>query len=494
MTGLNARALGLGAAAASALLLFVSGEPVGLGVLAWVALVPLLIALRREERVRWSWLFGVVFGLVFFGLHLDWIFLFGWMAWTALTIALTLYVSAATLVAGIVRRSAFAPLLMAGAWTGMEIVRDRWPVGGFPWGAVGTTQGSVPGVRWLAGVIGVYGLSFLVVFVAGICACFVVDRTLAWQSLAVAGVVLAVFVAVDVARYGAPSEGKPVRIAVVQGGVPRPPRPNQNEVIVRNHIRVTRELIGRHGPLDVVVWPESAIANSVAETGLTEVKALAVQTNTPFLVGRSFFTDDAYFNLVEHVAADGRVEGEYSKRHPVPFGEYVPFPVLRNVVGTLQSEIPVDQRPGREVTVFDVEGRTIATPICFESVFPRDFLDFVRQGAELFVLSTNNSSFERSYASQQHIAHSRMRALETRQWVVQAALAGISAVMGPDGSISHTTKLFTTDGFVADVRARRAQSLYATTGDVFPSIFGALTMLGLLEAIARRRRELESTT
>jgi apolipoprotein N-acyltransferase len=166
---------------------------------------------------------------------------------------------------------------------------------------------------------------------------------------------------------------------------------------------------------------------------------------------------------------------------------------LRRFVGTLQSEIPVDQRPGRKATVFDVEHRRIATPVCFESVFPRDFLDFARQGAELFVLSTNNSSFEHSYASQQHIAHSRMRALETRQWVVQAGLAGISGVLGPDGSITHTTKLFETTGFVADVRARRAQSLYASTGDVFPSIFGAMTMLGLLEAIVSRRRKLESS-
>lgn len=486
--------MGLGAAVVSAVLLFVSGEPLGIGVLAWVALIPLFVVVAREERARWSWLWGLVFGLVFFGVHLEWIFLFGWMAWTALTFALALYLSAATFVAGLVRRSGFAPLLMAGAWAGMELVRDRWPVGGFPWGAVGTTQGSVPGVRWVAGVTGVYGLSFLVVLFASFVAHFVLTRRWSWQSLAVAGGVLLVFIVVDVARYGSPSEGKPVRIAVVQGGVPRPPLPNQNEVIVRNHIRVTRELLARRGPVDVVVWPESAIANSVAVTGLAEVKSLAVETNTPFLVGRSFFTDDSYFNLVEHVAADGRVAEEYSKRHPVPFGEYVPFPFLRNVVGTLQSQIPVDQRPGNVATVFDVEGRLIATPVCFESVFPRDFLDFERKGAELFVLSTNNSSFEHSYASQQHIAHSRMRALETRQWVVQAALAGVSAVMGPDGSVTHTTRLFRTTGFVADVQARGSQSLYAAIGDVFPSIFGALTLLGLVEAFVRRRRELQSSS
>jgi apolipoprotein N-acyltransferase len=482
--------LGLGAAVASALLLFVAGEPVGIGVLAWIALVPLFAAVRDAEKLRWAWLYGLVFGLVFFGIHLSWIFLFGWMAWTALTIAMALYMSAATLVGWLVRNSLLAPLMMAGAWTGMELVRDRWPVGGFSWGAIGTTQGSVPGVRWLAGVVGVYGLSFLVALAASLIA----GRTWAWRSVGVAAIVLAGFIAADVILHGSPEPGRPYRIAVVQGGVPRPPRPDQNEVILRNHIRVSRALIKERGPLDVVVWPESAVANSVADTGLAELKALALETNTSFLVGRSYFTQDAYFNLIEHVTPGGRIDGEYAKRHPVPFGEYVPIGFFRSFVGTLQSEIPVDQRPGTEATVFDVEGRKVATPVCFESVFPRDFLDFARQGTELFVLTTNNSSFERSYASQQHVAHTRMRALETRQWVVQAALAGISGVLGPDGSVTQTTKLFTTTGFVADVRTRPSQSLYASIGDVFPSIFGALPLLGLLEALVRKRRELESST
>ncbi|MGH2760266.1 MAG: apolipoprotein N-acyltransferase, partial [Actinomycetota bacterium] len=114
----------------------------------------------------------------------------------------------------------------------------------------------------------------------------------------------------------------------------------------------------------------------------------------------------------------------------------------------------------------------------------------------LFVLSTNNASFERSYASQQHVSHTRMRALETRQWVVQAGLAGISAVLGPDGSVRHTTGLFESAAFVADVRVRPAQSLYALTGDLFPALFAGLGGAGALYALARRRRrsltELES--
>jgi apolipoprotein N-acyltransferase len=200
--------------------------------------------------------------------------------------------------------------------------------------------------------------------------------------------------------------------------------------------------------------------------------------------------DSRFLNLVQHIDASGRVVETYQKRHPVPFGEYVPIPFFRRFVGTLQEEVPDDLKAGERANVFEVGRTKIATPICFESVFPRDILDFARNGADLYVVSTNNASFEHSYASQQHIAHGRMRALETRQWLVQDALAGISAEIAPDGEITHTTRLFTSAAFIANVRARPAHSLYAKTGDLLPWLGAIATLIALiLFVFARGRRE-----
>ncbi len=491
------RLQGFGLAGLSALLLFAAGEPMGVGVLAWVALVPLIIATLREQRLRWTAGYALFFGLAYFGIHLAWIFLFGWMAWSALTLVMALYGTVGVFVGSAtarlsVRGRSLGPLLIAGAWTGAELVRDRWPFGGYPWGAVGTTQGSVPGVRWVAGVIGVYGLSFLVVLASALIAWAIVRKKFSWTSAVTAAAVLVIFVLIDLIGYGRPPEGRAIRVAVIQGNVPRPLVAGSNGIVVRSHLELTKKLLEREGPVDVVVWPESSVANSQMTSGLESVRDLARRTKTPFLVGRSFFTPDAYFNRVEHVKADGTLDGSYLKRHPVPFGEYVPLGFLRNAVGTLQSQIPVDQVRGTKATVFDVAATKIAGPICFESVFPRDFLDYLRNGAELFVIFTNNTSFEHSYAAQQHIAHARMRALETRQWVVQDALAGISGVMGPDGSITDTTELFKPEAFVAEVRTRPARSLYAKTGDLFPSIWAGLAgAIFLLATVRRRRRALD---
>lgn len=475
------RLLSIAASVVSALALFAAGEPLALGPLAWAALVPLLVAVLAEPKPAWAWLYGLVFGVAYFGVHLSWIFLFGWMAWTALVCVLALYLSAAAFLARLLRRFPLSPALVAGAWAGIELVRDRWPVGGYPWGTVGTTQGTVPGVRALAPVVGVYGLTFLVVFFCALVADRVLSGGWSWGSIAVVGGVLLVFVVVDAVGYGSPPAGRDVRMLVVQGGVPRPPRPDQRNVILESHIDQTLASFERARP-DVVVWPEDAIGIGVRPSAPDEVAALARGLDVPFIVGRSVTEDGGFLNTVELYTRDGTSAGRYVKRHPVPFGEYVPFGFLRGVVSTLESEIPYDLRPGTEATVFDVGDTKIAVPICFESVFPRDILDFTRRGAEIVIVSTNNASFEYSYASQQHLAHAQMRALETRQWIVQAALAGISAVLTPDGRIEHATGLFERAAFATTVQARPAHSLYARTGDAFPALFAlaVLTALALL--------------
>jgi apolipoprotein N-acyltransferase len=349
-------------------------------------------------------------------------------------------------------------------------------------------------VRWLAGVVGVYGLTFLVVFASAMIADRLATGRWSLASAAVVGAVLAVFMAVDVIAYGSSPFGRTERVLVVQGGVPRPPLPNQRDVILERHLRLTKAMFATrretHQPLpDLVVWPEDSIGVGVRDTAETEVASLARSLHTPFIVGRSVLvSQNGFHNTVEHITANGTRDGVYIKRHPVPFGEYVPLRFFRRFVSTLQDQVPYDLKTGRAANVFDVEGAKVATPICFESVFPRDILDFARNGADLYVVDTNNASFAHSYAAQQHLAHARMRALETRQWVVQAALSGISATLTPDGRVQHETKLFTSDAFVTTVRARPAHSLYARSGDVFAFGFAIATLLGLVGTVVRRRR------
>jgi apolipoprotein N-acyltransferase len=93
---------------------------------------------------------------------------------------------------------------------------------------------------------------------------------------------------------------------------------------------------------------------------------------------------------------------------------------------------------------------------------------------------------ERRVVGREHV-ELRAVALETRQWVVQAALSGISASIAPDGAISHTTRLFDSTAFITKVRVRPAHSLYARTGDLFIFIFAIATLAALAQTAILKR-------
>ena len=133
-------------------------------------------------------------------------------------------------------------------------------------------------------------------------------------------------------------------------------------------------------------------------------------------------------------APDGHLVGSYSKRHLVPFGEYVPWRSHLGFIGAL-DQVPEDFTPGTHPEVFRVGRSRVGTLICFESAFSGLARDTVRAGAEVIVVSTNNRSYRRSGNSAQHLESSRMRAAETGRAVVQAAVSGISAVISPAGTV-----------------------------------------------------------
>ena len=97
--------------------------------------------------------------------------------------------------------------------------------------------------------------------------------------------------------------------------------------------------------------------------------------------------------------------------------------------------MPRDLIPGHEITLFDVKGVEVATPICFENSTPNLFRTFVDRGANLVVVGTNDSSFLLTVASREHVIMSQVRAAENARWIVQAAISGESAIVDPRGRV-----------------------------------------------------------
>jgi apolipoprotein N-acyltransferase len=484
----------LGAAAASGILLALAFPAIDLSPLALVALVPLLWAWRDAGPGRAA-VYGFVFGCVFFGILMYWLWYFGIVAIVPLVAGCAAY-SAVTggLVGFLNRAGLWSPWLIGAAWVFPETMRGRWPFGGLPWGDLGVAMHDFPVARALASWGGVALVSFLVVvFNAYLVDLVVAVRRRATRALTVAaagvvGVVVIVTIA-DVARFESRPTGE-LRVAMLQGN-------DQNRELTQVE-KSSGYLTGKHmalaarlrGSYDLIVFPESsldqfnpetnpALRSRVVAVGAAHGADVLANAAVPAPDGRDFNTNLLY-------TPDGRLAGTYAKQHLVPFGEYVPFRSLVDWTGIV-DRIPNDYSPGEKRTIFDVKGHRLATVICFESAFGPLVRDFVRDGAEVVVVSTNNRSYRRSGNAAQHVALTQMRAAETARPFLQASISGITAAVDADGDLRDTTRLFRNTVVTETVTTTTGETPYVRFGDWVP-VASALLLLGAAVAVRLRRR------
>jgi apolipoprotein N-acyltransferase len=484
------------AAGASGALLSAANPPVDLGPLAFVALVPLLLALRHQPPRR-GFLLGLGFGVVYYGLLLDWLLRFGLIAWLPLVVSQSAYSGLFGL--GLSRlwddaRPARSAIIGAALWTALDWIRSVWPLGGFGWGALGNTQHGNGWLLPLASVTGVWGVSFVVVLANGLLlgaglrkrrAIGEWRRALALVAAAAAPAFLPGLIPLPTAM------GPGLDVAVVQGNVPRElasDRLLQSDVVGENHIRLNRELAS--DPPDLAIWPENSLDNDPttdSELGGEVADSIRAVGSTTLVGAITDAPGGRYYNQALLYSGDGQVLGRYTKMHLVPFGEYVPWRPLFSWTDRFRPT-PRDLAPGREIELFQVQGVTVATPICFENVFPDLFRRFVAAGAQVVVLTTNDSSFLESVASREHVIMSQIRAVETGRWIVQGAISGESAIVDPRGRVLAHTELFEQTILRFKVPTSNARTIYVRLGDWFPWVCGGGVLLAFGKKSARRRR------
>jgi apolipoprotein N-acyltransferase len=497
------------AAGIGGLLLSLANPPADIGALAFVSLVPLLWFMQGV-RPRRGALLGLVFGLLYYGVLLQWLLPFGVIAWLPLVASqaawLALFGALLPLLAR-PHRPARTAVAAAALWTAIDWARGTWPIGGFTWGGLGYTQHGNRLLLPLASLTGVWGVTFVVALVNG--AAVEAVRGLRSDSArrrigAVALATAAAAAALLPALIPSPGvSGHRLDVAVVQGNVPlafASDRLLQTTTVVANHIRLHRTLAP--DPPQLAVWPENSLyGDPTADARLgSAVSAAIASVGASTLVGAlADAPGDRFYNQALLYTPQGRIGDRYTKIHLVPFGEYIPF---KSVFGWTERYRRGNAllAPGRHIHVFNVAAPwctsinigpvcvRVAAPICFENVFPDLFRRFVAAGANIVVVTTNDSSFLFSPASREHVIMSQMRAVETGRWIVQAAISGESAFISPRGDVVRHTSLFTGTILRMQVPLSSARTPYTRFGDWFPWTCGVLVSLALMAGLMRRRR------
>ncbi|PCE13730.1 apolipoprotein N-acyltransferase [Microbacterium sp. SZ1] len=432
-------------AVAAAVFMDLSYPEAAVWILAFPAVALLLLALVGR-RVGGALLVGAVYGVVFFALLVSWTSRYlGPVPWAALSVVEGGLTALALIPIALAYRwlpRAFPrpaarilllPAVVAALWVGRELFVGSWPYGGFPWARLGMTQAQsplAPVTSWL----GVSGLSFLMVFFVAV----VIEMVRARREMVrVTLVVPAALVVVLAFTPLYPTTGTgSMRIAAVQGNGPSGYFDEREPFsLVDAQATATAPLFGED--VDLLVWPEGSLDYDPFQTDALarRMSFVSSRIGAPLLANAATERDGRYWNTSMLWTEGGGAEQTHDKRHPVPFGEYVPDRAFFNalapdLIGLIQREYT----PGTNSSVIDVDGVRVGLAICFDVIYDDVVDQGVRDGADVLVFQTNNADFRGTDENLQQLAFARMRAIETGRSVVNISTVGTSQIIRADGT------------------------------------------------------------
>lgn len=444
-------------------------------ILAWIAPSALLINLK-PAGIRTSALYGLLFGVGFFGVHLYWISTFGLIALIALTLFQSLFIILFAIIANLMMRHGdrWATLLSVPAlWVCIEWLRSLGMFG-FTWGDLGYSQYKfLPGIQ-IASIGGVWAVSYLLIlFSTAIMDLYesVRMRLDGWHSFS-AFVPIVLITAASIGfgyiRLNHPPEvgDKKIDVAIIQGDIDQ--GVTEDDYYIRRAWNTYTELTylaAAHGA-ELVVWPETVVPGSMANEFVRErLSRLAANAGISILAGCWDGDDQGrVYNSAFLVDPGAGVAGKYRKMHLVPFGEYVP---ARKYAGFLRrfNVTPYDTFPGKIGRPLEYDGVKLGVSICFESTFPAILRQMVQKGAQVLCVTTNDCWYDDTAGAEQHMAFSVLRAVETDRYLVRAASTGISCFIDSRGRVLKKADVLQKEIISESVPAMNSKTFYAKYGD-----------------------------
>jgi apolipoprotein N-acyltransferase len=451
----------------SGILLILSFHHYQVGWLAWVALVPLLLAISgRSMKVGFLLscfcmmiFFGVVFG---FTLQIP---AYSILHHAILDVYLGFLCGLFGLGYSYLWRKWGGAVALLGSpflWVCLEYIRANFGMLAFPWVLLAYSQYENLPLIQVASMTGAYGVSFLIVMVnAGIAAMLLGlmekikrNETLIGRRAQIKSVTMVAFTAAVLFAlswgYGKQVLGKPlsgprVKVSLVQGNIEQRKKwDRRNAAYIMDTYSDLTAKASKEKP-DLIIWPETATPRSITlDLSLRkQVLNIARDAGTCILLGSAEhqkfqgsqgkelqFHNSAFLFTPSDMAENQR----YEKIHLFPFGEYLPW---KKVMPWSVLNVPEvgNYLPGEEYTVFECGDFRFGVTICWEILFPELVRKFVKAGAQTMVNITNEAWFGKTAAPYLVVTGTVFRAVENHVYVARCANTGPSCFIDPYGQI-----------------------------------------------------------
>ena len=470
----------------SGALYFAAFPGVDIWPLGFLALVPLIIAVRGQTPGRGLWL-GWVSGFTMTMTGFYWLLeMLRVFSGFSTPICLLFMALLCTYQAG--------RMGLAG-WLSARAEQRNWPFGLafslafaasefifpllFPW-YFGATVHSQPWLLQLAEVGGPIAVGLVLVTfnlaVSEPIFARLEGRACRWRrfsALAAVTVFAAIYGVIRIRAVNSAMRSAPrAQVGIVQANMSLYGKRHDIEEGLHRHLALTQQL-RQAGKLDFVVWSETSVMRPVDENRVAALlpRVFSRSLGVPALVGSVLVrpVEDAreyvFFNSALSTDAAGDITGRYDKTYLLEFGEYLPFgetfPILYE-----WSPNSGHFSQGSSLEPLQINSHRISTNICYEDLIP-GFVNkmFRHRNADLIVNMTNDAWFGNSLEPWQHLALAKFRAIEQRRYLIRSTNSGISAFVDPTGKVLAHTAAFEQAALARPIVWLTGTTVYRVIGD-----------------------------
>ena len=474
--------------------------------------------LPARQKIYRAALLGGCFGFGMFIAGVSWVYVslhtFGGMATPVAALATLLFCAGMALYPALAsalfawrptQNKFLGGIYFASLWTLTEWLRG-WILTGFPWLSTGYSQAPPSPLAGFAPVIGVFGLSWITVFLStqvyslyerlrsstpptaqGNVSQINIKKQRTWQAVLPVTLVIILLLgsgkALQQASWVTPI-GEAFSVSLLQGNISQEMkwRPEKFEETLLLYYQMVRD-----NPAHLTILPETAFPAFLGQMPpnyLERLKELAQAHQGDILFGIVLGDRQEYANSAVAIGVSG--EQHYLKSHLVPFGEFVPsgFAWFMSQLSIPMSGF-VPGKPDQTPMLF--AGQKLAVNICYEDAFGEEIIRALPEAGVLANIS-NVAWFGDSFAPAQHLQIAQLRALETGRMMLRATNTGMTAIIDTDGSVLKTLEPFTRDVLRGEVRAYQGSTPYVRWGNWPVILWSVLVLLTIGIGCRRHNR------
>ena len=383
------------------------------------------------------------------------------------------------------------PLSFAALWVLQEWMKT-WLFTGFPWLFVGYAFTEQYWLSSLAPVAGVFAVSFVAVLLAASLV-ELLRRRGGYMIPTAALLIVSCALWLLNPQWTKPNGTPDLSVSLIQGNIPQDLK-WLTEYQVET-LKIYATLSSTEWGSDMILWPESSIPMFQDEAlgFISEVVKVAKETDTTWVTGIPYKDTAAFdaktdkyppfYNSVIALGADA--EGLYKKQRLVPFGEYIPFEGMLDILPNLacSQDIMRYSRGSDDQSPLRVRGHNLGAAVCYEVAYP----DTTRKNAintDFLLTISNDAWFGSSAGPLQHLQMVQMRALENGRWFMRATNTGVTAIIDHKGHIVKRAPQFERTVLRGNVQARVGNTPYMRAGN-YPILI-IIALLLLLSYLGKR--------